>query len=136
MKEQTTIQTVANNVKHNDAVIMEERIIETAMPECLLCESLDELRGVLGEDADKIILSKTLGQLTIDFRSGVRNRLSSVNKETGELSYGDEQVQEYAEEWAPTLRVAKSKEEKALEMLNGLDPEQLAKVLSQAGTEA
>jgi len=133
MKGQTTIQTIANNIKNDKGeIIMEERTIETGTPECLLCETMEELISVLGDDAEKIILSKTQAQLTIDFRGGVRNRLAAVDKETGALTYTDDKIVAFAEEWTPSLRVAKTKEEKALEILNGLDPDQLAKVLAQA----
>ena len=103
------------------------RSISLELPEVMQVETLADMVALVGED---LVLGKTKGALQIMLRSIVRGKLEAQN-EAGEFINSDEMIKAAWDlTWIPELRVQKTAEEKALEVMQGLDPETMAKVLA------
>ena len=103
------------------------RSISLELPEVMQVETLADMVALVGED---LVLGKTKGALQIMLRSIVRGKLEAQN-EAGEFINSDEMIKAaWDTKWIPELRVQKTAEEKALEVMQGLDPETMAKVLA------
>jgi len=88
-------------------------------PEVLGMETLEDLVKAQGED---VCINQIKGALKIGFRAVIRRKLDEVD-DNGEPTLSDEDIagEDYSE-WVPKLRVTKTAEEKALELLGNLDP--------------
>ena len=105
-----------------------ERKIVTEMPKILQADTLAELVEIQGED---LCVQQIKGQLTISFRSMIRTKLEAEN-EDGNPTYSDDDIKnlEGLADWKPEVRVRKSNEEKAKDILGALSPEERAAVLA------
>lgn len=102
------------------------RSISLELPKVMQVETLADMVAMVGED---LVLGKTKGALQIMLRSIVRGKLEAQN-ESGEFVNSDDAIKAAWDlNWIPELRVQKTAEEKALEVLQGLDPETMANVL-------
>ena len=102
------------------------RSISLELPNVMQVETLKDMVALVGED---LVLGKTKGALQIMLRSIVRGKLEAQN-ESGEFVNTDDAIKAAWDlNWIPELRVQKTAEEKALEVLQGLDPETMASVL-------
>jgi len=111
------------------------RSISLELPKVMQVETLADMVALVGED---LVLGKTKGSLQIMLRSIVRGKLEAQN-EAGEFINSDDDIKAAWDiNWIPELRVQKTAEEKALEVLQGLDPETMANVLAayKAKTQA
>lgn len=108
------------------------RSISLELPEVMKVETLADLVALCGED---LVLSKTKGALQIMLRSIVRGKLEAKDElkdgeEEAAFTFSDDDIKgKWDLKWIPELRVQKTAEEKALEVLQGLDPETMASVL-------
>ena len=105
--------------------------VEIETPDFLQAETLDALRELVEDD---VILKKAQDSILVDLRAFVRNRMESVNSETGEFNYTEEQIVEEAGEWKPSVRKTLSKVEQAAKKF-GTDPEKLRQALIAAGID-
>jgi len=106
-----------------------KREISTQKPKVLQVNTLKDLVDIIGE---KIAVSKIQAQLTIDFRANIRSMLESGDINKQEFSNSDEYIQSIDfKDWKPETRIRKSKEEKAIELLSKLSPEELKIVLER-----
>ena len=102
------------------------RSISLELPKVMQVETLADMVALVGED---LVLGKCKGALQIMLRSIVRGKLEAQN-EAGEFINSDDAIKaSWDIAWIPELRIQKSAEEKALEVLQGLDPETMASVL-------
>jgi len=102
------------------------RSISLELPKVMQVETLADMVAIVGED---LVLSKCKGALQIMLRSIVRGKLEAQN-EAGEFLNSDDVIKStWHVAWIPELRIQKTAEEKALEVLQGLDPETMANVL-------
>ena len=102
------------------------RSISLELPKVMQVETLADMVALVGED---LVLGKCKGALQIMLRSIVRGKLEAQN-EAGEFINSDDAIKtSWDVAWIPELRVQKTAEEKALEVLQGLDPETMASVL-------
>lgn len=102
------------------------RSISLELPKVMQVETLADMVAMVGED---LVLGKTKGALQIMLRAIVRGKLEAQN-ESGEFVNSDDDIKAAWDlNWIPELRVQKTAEEKALEVLQGLDPETMANVL-------
>jgi len=103
------------------------RSISLELPKVMLVETLPDMVALTGED---LVLGKCKGALQIMLRSIVRGKLEAQN-EAGEFINSDDDIRAaWDVNWIPELRIQKTAEEKALEVLQGLDPETMASVLA------
>lgn len=112
--------------------IVEERVVETAKPDVLLAETLDDLVRSLGAD---MIYRKTMAQLIIDFRSHVRSLLAKKEGDYPNHQWTNSSDAIAAMDfsgWVPETQQRKSAEEKAAEQLGKLTPEQIEAALQLA----
>ena len=93
-------------------------------------QTVEENINLFGED---VVQSIFKAQAVIKAQAYVRS-LMSAKKEDGSLRYDDNEISEKFSEWKLTggNRVVKSKEEKALELLQDMSPEKLQEVLERA----
>lgn len=104
-----------------------DREITIPSPTVLSTDSVAALVETLGEE---LVVAKVQAQLTIDFRSMVRN-LIEAQDDNGDFKNSDEEITAMDfTDWKPSLRVRKSPEEKAKDALTGLSPEQIKEVLA------
>ena len=102
------------------------RSISLELPKVMQVETLADMVALVGED---LVLGKCKGALQIMLRSIVRGKMEAQN-EAGEFINSDDAIKtSWDVAWIPELRVQKTAEEKALEVLQGLDPETMASVL-------
>ncbi len=112
------IKTMANAV---------EREIELEKPELLESTDLDNVVNIVGVD---LVFQKVMAQLTIDFRSHIRGKLSSKTDDEFTNSDDDIMAMDFSE-WKPETRTRMTKEDKAAKALSTLTPEEIASVLAQ-----
>jgi len=112
-----------------------DRSITLTLPGVMEAETLADLVALVGED---LCLNKVKGALIIMLRSLVRGKLEAQNKDNdGKTIEGDfvnsdkDIVKAWDIKWIPELRVQKSAEEKALDTLQGLTPEEMQAVLEK-----
>ena len=103
-----------------------ERSITLSEPDVLCAETLEEIVSILGTD---VAMNKIKAQLKVDFRSKIRGLLESMTDD--ELTYSDDEISAMDfSDWKPEGRTRKSAEEKAMETLGKLSPDQLQAVLA------
>jgi len=122
----TTIETKSSEKKTKDGATRAARVIETVSPAILSMTTIDELKATLGESR---CVNYITAQLTIAFRSHIRNKLEAVQDDKVTLKYTDKAIQVDYTTWKPEERVRKSDEEKAMEALGVLSAEDLAAVM-------
>jgi len=111
-----------------------DRSITLALPNVMETETLADLVALVTED---LCLNKTKGALIIMLRSLVRGKLEAKvkdadGKETDEFVNSDKDIlKAWDVNWIPELRVQKSAEEKALDTLQGLSPEEMQAVMEK-----
>lgn len=111
---------ITNAEKVNRSITLED-------PKVMTTETLADLVAMVGED---VVLNKTKGALRIMLRSIVRGKLEAQDEEGNFINSDKDIAKAWDLDWIPELRVQKTAEEKALETLQGLDPETMAKVLA------
>lgn len=110
------------------------RSIALALPGVMEAETLADLVALVGED---FCLNKVKGQMIIMLRSIVRGKMEAKVKDadgndTEDFVNSDKDIlKAWDVNWVPELRVQKSAEEKALDTLQGLNPEELAAVMKK-----
>jgi hypothetical protein len=124
------------------------RSITLALPEVMKTETLADLVALVTED---LCLNKTKGALIIMLRSLVRNKLEALILPEGEkrslatlhklivkgefepnfVNSDKDILKAWDVNWIPELRVQKSAEEKALDTLQGLSPEEMQAVMEK-----
>lgn len=105
-----------------------KRSITLELPKVMETETLADLVALVGED---FVLNKVKGQMIIMLRSIVRGKLTAKDAE-GNFINSDTDIQKaWDVDWIPELRVQKTAEEKALDAMQGLTPEQMAAVIAQ-----
>ena len=102
------------------------RSISLELPKVMQVETLADMVALVGED---LVLGKCKGALQIMLRSIVRGKLEAQNEAGAFLNSDDDIRAAWDINWIPELRVQKTAEEKALDVLQGLDPETMANVL-------
>lgn len=114
----STIEVKANKV---------DRTIRVEQPEILNLTSLADIVEALGEEH---VLNIVQNGLKVAFRAPIRTKLEKKD-DNGDFEFTDETIlaEDYSD-WKPTLRVTKSPEEKALELLGNLPPELRAQILA------
>ena len=111
-----------------------DRSITLALPGVMETETLADLVALVGED---FCLNKVKGQMIIMLRSIVRGKLEAKGKDengkdTEDFVNSDKDIiKAWDVKWIPELRVQKSAEEKALDTLQGLSPEEMAAVMEK-----
>lgn len=105
-----------------------DRSITLALPEVMTAETLADLVAKVTED---FCLNKTKGAMIIMLRSMIRGKLEAKD-EAGEFVNSDKDIlKAWDVNWIPELRVQKSAEEKALDTLQGLTPEEMQAVMEK-----
>jgi len=111
-----------------------DRSITLTLPEVMEVETLADLVAIVGED---FCLNKTKGAMIIMLRSMIRGKLEAkVKDDKGNdlenFANSDKAIlKAWDVKWIPELRVQKSAEEKALDTLQGLTPEEMQAVLEK-----
>ncbi len=105
-----------------------DRSITLALPEVMETETLADLVASVGED---FCLNKTKGAMIIMLRSMIRGKLEAKDNEDNFINSDKDIQKAWDVNWIPELRVQKSAEEKALDTLQGLSPEELQAVLEK-----
>ncbi len=111
-----------------------DRSITLELPEVMETETLADLVAKVGED---FCLNKTKGAMIIMLRSMIRGKLEAkVKDEKGndleDFANSDKDIlKAWDVKWIPELRVQKTAEEKALDTLQGLTPEEMQAVLDK-----
>jgi len=111
-----------------------DRSITLALPGVMETETLADLVALVSED---LCLNKVKGALIIMLRSMVRGKLEAkVKDENGKdtdifLNSDKDITKAWDINWIPELRVQKSAEEKALDTLQGLSPEEMQAVMEK-----
>ena len=109
------------------------RTVNTNCPDVLDPEiSFSDLVSALGEDLAK---NKIQAQLKVDFRSQIRTKLESKDDNDDYRYSEDDIVSEDYSGWVPELRVRKSPEEKAADILGKLSPDEAKAALAKAGID-
>jgi hypothetical protein len=105
--------------------------VDPNTPDVLKAQSLQELVSALGEE---MVMQKIMAQLVIDFRSQVRGKMESYDKENESYRYDLDDIEsaDYAD-WKPETRQRKTAEEKAAELLANFTPDQIKAALAKAG---
>jgi hypothetical protein len=86
-------------------------------------DSLPEAISLFGED---VVYKRYKGSATVDLQALIRRHLS------GDKPKSPEEIQTIVDEWKPgTMRVRKSKSEKALELLAQMSEEEKAELLRE-----
>jgi len=116
----TTIETKSNKV---------DRTITLTAPKVIEATTIKELVSLLGEE---LLIAKVKAQLTIDFRSMVRGLLEATDDNDDPKNTDESILAEDFSDWAPTLRVRKSREDKAKEALKGFSMEEIKAMLAEA----
>ena len=119
-----TIETKSNKVN---------RMITLPAPKVVEATTIKELVSILGEE---LLIAKVKAQLTIDFRSMVRGLLEATDDNDDPKNSDEAILAEDFSDWAPTLRVRKSREDKAKEALKGFSLEEIQAMLAEAEAEA
>ncbi len=114
------------------------REITVSAPAILTKETVKEMVEILGED---LCLAKIKAQLTIDFRSMQRTLLESVDDNNDPTNSDEKILSMDHSDWKPELRIRKSVEEKAADLLSTMTPDQIKAALAtmqanEAATEA
>jgi len=111
-----------------------DRSITLGLPEVMVVETLADLVALVGED---LCLNKVKGALIIMLRSMIRGKLEAKIKDdsgndTDAFVNSDKDIiKAWDIKWIPELRVQKSAEEKALDTLQGLSPEEMQAVMAK-----
>lgn len=105
-----------------------EREITVAEPEVLSLTTVEELVAALGED---LVVNQVKNQLKVSFRAVVRRKLEEKDDNGEFVNSDDVLIAEDFSDWKPTLRVTKTAEEKALDLLGGMSPEAREALLAQ-----
>lgn len=105
-----------------------DRSITLTTPKVMDAETLADLVALVGED---FVLNKTKGQMIIMLRAIVRGKLEAKDAEDNFVNSDKDILKAWDIKWIPELRIQKSAEEKALETLQGLSAEDMAKVLEK-----
>lgn len=104
--------------------------VDPGTPDVLKSQTLQDLVATLGED---MVMQKIMAQLIIDFRSQVRGKMESYDKENESYRYSlDEIEQADYSEWKPETRQRKTAEERAAELLSKLSPDQVKAAMAMA----
>jgi hypothetical protein len=104
------------------------REITVQEPVVMGCSTVEELVEALGEE---LVVNQVKNQLKVSFRAVVRRKLEEVD-DNKEFVNSDEAIMaEDFSDWKPTLRVTKTAEEKATELLGSLSPEVRNAILAQ-----
>jgi len=110
------------------------RSITLALPSVMETETLADLVALVNED---FCLNKVKGAMIIMLRSIIRGKLEAKVKDekgndTEDFVNSDKDIlKAWDVKWIPELRVQKSAEEKALDTLQGLSPEEMQAVMAK-----
>lgn len=110
------------------------RSITLALPGVMETETLADLVALVGED---FCLHNVKGQMIIKLRSLLRGKLEAKvkdadGKETDDFLNSDKDITKaWDVNWIPELRIQKTAEEKALDTLQGLSPEEMQAVMEK-----
>ena len=110
------------------------RSITLPLPNVMETETLADLVAAVGED---FCLNKVKGAMIIMLRSMIRGKLSAKAKDAEgndleDFANSDKDITKaWDVKWVPELRVQKSAEEKALDTLQGLSPEEMQAVMAK-----
>jgi len=110
------------------------RSITLTLPSVMETETLADLVALVNED---FCLNKVKGAMIIMLRSIIRGKLEAKVKDekgndTEDFVNSDKDIlKAWDVKWIPELRVQKSAEEKALDTLQGLSPEEMQAVMAK-----
>jgi len=90
--------------------------------------TVEELVESLGAE---LVVSQVKAQLKVAFRAVVRRKIEEKDDNEEFVNTEEMVVAEDFTDWKPTLRITKTAEEKAMEALGGLTPEQRDAILAQ-----
>jgi len=105
-----------------------DRSLTLALPGVMEEETLADLVVKVTED---FCLNKTKGAMIIMLRSMIRGKLEAKNEDGTFVNSDKDILKVWDVNWVPELRVQKSAEEKALDTLQGLSPEEMQAVLEK-----
>ncbi len=129
--------TLIKENKMTDFITNAEKVnrsITLALPGVMETETLADLVALVNED---FCLNKVKGAMIIMLRSIIRGKLEAKVKDekgndTEDFVNSDKDIlKAWDVKWIPELRVQKTAEEKALDTLQGLSPEEMQAVMAK-----
>ena len=112
------IKVVSNSAK---------RELSVKEPDVLNLDTLAELAEAEGEE---LCVNQIKNQLKVSFRAVIRRKLEEKDDNEDFVNSDEAILNEDYSDWKPTLRISKSPEEKAMEVLGSLPPEVREAVLA------
>ena len=108
-----------------------KREISIPKPNILKIKKMNDLIGLIGEET---AVRKLQNQIIIDFRSNIRSLLERGDIENKNFTNSDDDIKAMDfTSWKPETKFRKSPEERAAQVIKGLNQEQLEAVLRLAG---
>ncbi len=108
-----------------------KREISIPKPNILKMKKMNDIISLIGEET---AVRKVQNQIIIDFRANIRSLLEHGDIKNKNFTHSDEDIKTIGfKNWIPETRVRKSPEERAAQVIKGLNQEQLEAVLRLAG---